>query len=247
MLELIVASVSVRTDKDGRFCLNDLHRAAGGNASHAPGQWLRNKQAQELVRELGGVEIPTGPVATINDGINNGTFVAKELVYAYAMWISPAFHLKVIRAYDALVTRPAQALAVPQSLPEALRLAADLAEQKAQAEAALAIAAPKAEALDRLTRADGGCCITNAAKDLQIRPKDLFSLLSERKWIYRRTGGSGWLAYQDRLQQGVLEHKVTTVSRSDGTEKVIEQVLVTPKGLAKLAQMLVHDLALEPG
>ncbi|WP_145551912.1 phage antirepressor KilAC domain-containing protein [Yersinia mollaretii] len=57
-------------------------------------------------------------------------------------------------------------------------------------------------------------------------------------WIYRRTGGRTWLAYQERIQQGVLEHKVTTVSRGDGSEKVVEQVLVTAKGLTKLSKML---------
>ncbi len=97
---------------------------------------------------------------------------------------------------------------------------------------------PKVEALDRIAIADGSLCLTDAAKCLQVRPKDLFAWLSQNHWTYRRTGGSGWLAYQDKLQRGVLEHKVTTVERSDGTEKVVEQVRVTPKGLAKLAELM---------
>lgn len=236
MTAIVIADVAIRTDAEGRYCLNDLHRASGGNPVNRPGEWLRNKQTQQLVAELGGAGISAGPVNTVNDGVNNGTFVAKELVYAYAMWISPTFHLKVIRAYDALVTAPVNL--IPQSLPEALRLAADLAEQKAQAEAALALAAPKVDAFDRIATADGSMCITDAAKALQVRPKDLFSWMQVQEWIYRRPGGTGWLAYQNRIQQGVLKHKVKTVKRKDGADKVFESVRVTPKGLTRLAQAL---------
>lgn len=96
----------------------------------------------------------------------------------------------------------------------------------------------KPGAIQRLADADGSMCITNAAKSLQLRPKDLFGWLSQNRWIYKRAGGASWLGYQDKIQQGMLDHKVTTVSRSDGTEKVVEQVLVTPKGLAKLAELI---------
>lgn len=63
-------------------------------------------------------------------------------------------------------------------------------------------------------------------------------MMSESRWIYRRAGGKVWLAYQDKIQQEVLEHKVTTIERSDGSEKVVEDVSVTAKGLTKLPKML---------
>ncbi|AXF76038.1 phage antirepressor KilAC domain-containing protein [Erwinia tracheiphila] len=97
---------------------------------------------------------------------------------------------------------------------------------------------PDVEALDRIAKADGSMCITNAAKHLQVQPKFLFNMMSENHWIYRRAGGRTWLAYQDRIHSGLLEHKVSTVERSDGSEKVVEQVLVTAKGLTKLLKML---------
>lgn len=92
--------------------------------------------------------------------------------------------------------------AIPSTLPEALRLAADLAEQKAHIEARLALAAPKAEALDRIADADGTMNPTVAAKALQVQPKRLFDFLREHHWIYRRPGGSGNVAYQDKIQAG---------------------------------------------
>lgn len=136
-----------------------------------------------------------------------------------------------------------QVIAIPQSLPEALRLAADLAEKNTQLEHLVAEAKPKVEALDRIATADGSLCIRDAAKTLQARPKDLTNWLSENQWIYKRTGVAYWIGYQHKIQQGVLEHKSTTVHRDDDTEKVVTQVRVTPKGLAKLSAVFNQEEA----
>lgn len=133
--------------------------------------------------------------------------------------------------------------AAPPSLPDLsnpkvlLSLLSDYANDKLALEGRVAEMAPKVEALDRLATADGSLCITDAAKALQIRPKDLFDYLSRNGWIYRRPNTSGYLGYQSRVVAGVLEHKVTTVQRADGSEKVTEQVRVTAKGLTKLSQL----------
>jgi len=125
---IAIANTTIRQDAEGRYSLNDLHRASGGASKHQPAFWIRNAQTQALINEIKASANMQTPVTTINDGHNNGTYVVKELVYAYAMWISPKFHLIVIRAYDQMHVQPQQPT-VPQTLPEALRLAADLAEK----------------------------------------------------------------------------------------------------------------------
>lgn len=55
----------------------------------------------ETIEKVGNLTFP--PIRTTR-GCKGGTYVCKELVYAYATWISAEFFLKVIRAYDALVS-----------------------------------------------------------------------------------------------------------------------------------------------
>ena len=101
-MQLVVCGVQVQRDAQGRYRLNDLHLASGGESRTRPNYWLENQQTQNLIIELGtDVEIAGIPAIESKQGL--GTFVCRELVYAYAMWISPKFHLKVIRAYDALM------------------------------------------------------------------------------------------------------------------------------------------------
>lgn len=107
MSALVIAGVKVRQDSEGRFSLNDFHRAAGQENRHRPSIWLDNQQAQDLVAELEAENPATKPTGTLKGRGITGTYVCKELVYAYAMWISPRFHLQVIRTFDAAVNPPA--------------------------------------------------------------------------------------------------------------------------------------------
>jgi phage antirepressor YoqD-like protein len=95
---------------------------------------------------------------------------------------------------------------------------------------------PKVEAFERIAEADGSLCISDTAKTLGVRPKALFEFMRSHGWIFSPHGGRGDVAYQIQLQRGLMEHKTTSVRRSDGSEKIVTQARVTPKGLARLAQ-----------
>jgi len=112
---------------------------------------------------------------------------------------------------------------------EALKIAKDEIEKD------LKIAAPKAEALDRIACTDGTFNLTNAAKDLGLGPQKLIEWLATNQWIYKRPGTKNWVAYQEKITRGLLVHKTATGTRPDGTEWISDQVRVTGKGLAKLA------------
>ena len=139
---------------------------------------------------------------------------------------------KIIDRLEELESQQKPTTKIPQSFSEALMLAAQLQAEKEQN-------APKVEAFDRLaTATEGAMNLTNAAKHLQMQPRAFNQFLFANGWIYKRTIGSAWIAYQDKLQRGYLEHKAHPVTQSDGTEKIYPQVLVTAKGLAKLSTML---------
>lgn len=156
--------------------------------------------------------------------------------------LSPEFTARLVDRWqelEAQVSKPAFDTMAALNDPEFLRgTLLTYSEKVIALEHKVEEMQPDVEALDRIAKAEGSMCITNAAKILQVQPKYLFRLLSESHWIYRRTGGRAWLPYQDKIQSGALESKVTTVTRSDGSEKVVEQVLITPKGITKLAKMI---------
>ncbi|QUX96602.1 hypothetical protein C0J08_14875 [Marinomonas sp. CT5] len=91
---------------DGLYSLNDLHKVSGAKNNHRPSLFVRTDQTKELIEEVTQSTDMCLAIKTRKGGGSPGTWVCKELVYAYAMWISPKFHLHVIRAFDQLVTQP---------------------------------------------------------------------------------------------------------------------------------------------
>lgn len=95
---------------------------------------------------------------------------------------------------------------------------------------------PAAEALDRIAESHGTFCRSTAAKMLQTQPHTLIRWMRTNGWTFRRPGDKDDLAYQSKIAAGMLEHKITTGQRPDGSEWSSTQVRVTPKGIAVLAK-----------
>lgn len=137
-----------------------------------------------------------------------------------------------------------QSFHLPTTMEEVLVIALANEREKKKVEAQLAIAAPKAEALDLIAGAEGLMNITTAAKTLQIQPKRLFAFLDTNGWTYRHAGRSERLPYQSKISAGLMTMKAYRYTNAKtGEEQLVESSLITPKGLARLAELLTSAVA----
>ena len=115
-MTISIAGLTIEQSSNGLYSINDLHKASGGLAKHRPSQWLRlqatlslvsflesqalNQQSKNVIETVSGKDIGSqekNPCIPIGD--IQGTFVCRELVVAYATWISPQFFAHVIRTF----------------------------------------------------------------------------------------------------------------------------------------------------
>lgn len=114
MSNLQILTQSIRTFEN-LYALNDLHIASGGKSKHQPSNFVRLDTTKALIAEI---EKDNQHALKIIRGTNGGTYACEELVIAYAMWISPQFHLVVLRAFLAMHRNQPQQLALPESKPK---------------------------------------------------------------------------------------------------------------------------------
>lgn len=101
MSNLTILNNSIR-QSGNLYSLNDLHSASGNDPKHRPTYFIKNQQTQDLINEIERCENSNIALKVVKGGRDlelQGTYACEELMLAYAMWISPKFHLIVLRAF----------------------------------------------------------------------------------------------------------------------------------------------------
>lgn len=239
----MIAGVEITTDEAGRFNLNALHQASGLGANKAPAQWLRTKQAQELVAE---VEKQTVQICIVSvEGRNGGTFAHELLAISYAGWISPAFQLQVNQVFlDYRTGRiPAQAATPALTTMEILQLAMQSEQERLRLAAAnqelehkIEVDAPLVRFAKQVEVAPDAISVAQAAKILGTGQKRLFAYLRQIGWVTRLNE-----PYQAKIEQGLLDVKISPWEHpTHGLQRSVT-ALLTGRGLAKLQQLWATD------
>ena len=241
----------VEIDGEPWFAATDVSRELGYHNTNDLTRVLdEDEKGAHIVRTLGGdqkisVISEPGLYRAILQRRSNKKHDQKLVtqIERFQRWV---FHdvLPTIRSTGSY--QPVLAMVDPMKIlsdPVAMRgLLLTYSEKVITLEAEKAELLPKVETLARIEGADGSMCITDAAKTLSVRPKDLFAFMSAHHWIYKRVGNGVWLARQEKIQAGVMEHDDHIYQDSSGHDRVVTRALVTAKGLVKLAELLNKPL-----
>ncbi|WP_273724412.1 antA/AntB antirepressor family protein [Bartonella sp. AU18XJBT] len=213
----------------------DLHVFLGITSKFA--DWIKNRIKECKFRE-------NIDFITLSKNLENGGKV-KE----YHITLDMAKHLSMIerndkgheaRQYFIKCEWLLKQVVTPQvdySKPEALLgVLNHLQNQIEHKDHVIAELAPKAKALDGLKRSDGLFGLIEAAKMLEVRPKDLTDYLRKHDWVW--APGAPLLPYQDKIKKGFMDCPAITIQRPDGTEKVLPSTKITSRGLACLREQI---------
>lgn len=161
----------------------------------------------------------------------------RELTETLLTGYSAILRRKVIARWRELEAQAAApAPAIPQTLAQALRLAADQADQIEHQQATLAIAAPKAAFVDQYVQATGLKGFRQVAKLLEVKENWFREFLADRKIMYRL--GGEWVPCAPHLDAGRFKVKTGT---SLVTGHAFNEAKFTPKGVEWIAGLVASE------
>lgn len=146
--------------------------------------------------------------------------------------LSPEFTAAVVDRWQELESKSG----VPQTLPEALRLAADMAEQNAQLSHKVQQDAPKVAFVNHYVEAGGAKSLRETAKILNMPEKAMIDALLRDRVLFRQSGNL--LPHALRQREGLFTVKTGTSDFGHA----YTQTRVTPRGVQWIAERYASEL-----
>ncbi|EPH5256750.1 phage antirepressor KilAC domain-containing protein [Vibrio cholerae] len=194
------------------------------------------KRSMERMSSKGVISFTPMVEPTIGGGKPTTIYhVNKRNSYVVVAQISPEFTAALVDRWQELEN--ANQFRIPQSLPEALQLAADLAKQNEQVSRQLAIATPKAEFADQIALAKRGVLLGQFAKSIGLGPVTLFRIMRELKILIPQ-GQNYNIPYQEFIDRGYFTIKQGTFETGEET-RISHTPLITGKGEIWLQKKLL--------
>ena len=146
--------------------------------------------------------------------------------------LSPEFTAAVVDRWQELENKAL----IPQTLPEALRLAADMAEQNAQLAHKVKQDAPKVAFVNHYVESGGAKSLRETAKILNMPEKAMIDVLLRDKVLFRQSGNL--LPHALRQRDGLFTVKTGTSDFGHA----YTQTRVTTRGVQWIAERYASEL-----
>lgn len=233
-------NVRIIVDEDGNplFCAADVCAALGyGNSRDA----LRKHCKSEGVAKR---DTPT------NSGIQSIAYIDERNLYRLVMrsklesaerfqdWVCGEV-LPTIRKTGGYGKQ--QPIAIPQTLPEALRLAADLAEKNQKLLEEQKINAPKVDFCDQVVADNGSMTITKAAKVIGYPPRKFKDYIRQVGWLYANAD----TPMQHVITSGYMVLRYAHWTDNDGNPVEKPYAHITAKGMFALYKRMRSEGLIE--
>ncbi len=226
----VIAGIQIRTDDEGLYSLNDLHRASGGRDAKRPKTWLETKQAHELIQELRqnsalGQEV----LKVMKGGTTPGTYAHELLAVSYAGWISPSFQLMVNQTF--LDARSAKRPELTTT--EILELALETAKERDALLLANSEQAEKISGLENLFK--DGLTAPQLARMLNgVNVQKINAFLLESNWVFKERGRKGGYRVASYARDKYMTEKENVISPHGRESFVTATPVLLKKGAQKI-------------
>jgi phage antirepressor YoqD-like protein len=220
--------------EDGYFNMTDAAKKFGKDVF----EFLRLPSTVEYVEALTGI-IPVSNLTEAKRGV--GTWAHPKLAVFFARWLDVKFAVFCDMVIDDIlnkkaeltITQPAESMAmkVPQSFPEALRLAAELAEKNEQLALENKEMAPKAVVFDNCMALRQESLATFVRTLEGVNTMAIKGDLADMGYLYRTVGAGKYRVYAKYRNVLFTEKLIAHPTRP------VYEILPTPEGKKLIVQL----------